>query len=291
MIGKFRMMAAAAALALGMGLAGPALAQNNFTVSPGGLGEPNGNFTADQFNANSSSRVLLNNTNGTFTEFGFIQLGQFTLGGPIVVGTGLNSNYGIYATFTAAGNFNVSGGTTINGTFSSFQMNLFFDPNLDTGLGAYATSLNAAGSNPVNNTGLITGTGDDFLLGTGVIPNLSGEASATALINLLATTNGGAATGSFGGTLGFTLTAQGQSYFIDPNPFYNLILAQQTPISGGIRYLSGTDFSNSASAEIALSTGGPGRFDVPEPATFALFGMGVLGLALVLRRRRGSVEA
>ncbi len=284
-----RNLLAVAGIAAAVGLGGAANAQNVFTVSPTGVGEPNANFNADTFGSTATSRVLLNNVTGTFSEFGYIQVTSFNLGGPIVVGTGLNNDYGLYAVFQGSGSFSVSGGTTINGSFSSLSLSLYLDPLLNTGLGAYSASLAAGGSNPVNNTGLITNVGDDILLGTGVLPNLSGEASASALINLLSTVSGGAATGSFGGTLGFSLTAQGSNFFVNPVPFYNLLLAQQTPINGGIQYLSGPTFGTSTDAELFLSTGGPGRFLVPEPATLAIFGMGLIGLAGILRRRREQV--
>jgi hypothetical protein len=255
-------------------------------------------FTANILNSNATSRVILNTSTGTFQEFGFIQIGQFLdQNGVQINGTGLANNYNLYATFNATGTFTTSGGgTQLNGNFSTLNLALFADPQTGsaggapppanggtTNLGAYAAYLVQSGvSNNVPNTGLITGNADDILLGNGTIPGTG--ASATAAISFTAAAQGNAASGSFGGTLTWALTSAGSGFFTEPVPFYNLILAQETPINGQFALVSGSD------QEIFLQTGGPERFleVVPEPATLAIFGCGLLGLGWAIRRRRSA---
>ena len=85
----------------------------------------------------------------------------------------------------------------------------------------------------------------------------------------------------------FSLDTLGTDFLIDPEVFYELIR-----LTGVITSFT---FLNSANAEGAFfaNLGGAGDlyFEVPEPATFGLFAIGLVGLSLVARRRRAPARA
>jgi hypothetical protein len=91
--------------------------------------------------------------------------------------------------------------------------------------------------------------------------------------------------GNFGASSNFTLTAQGSAYFTSPQPFYNVSFQ-----SGQLNNFSptGTQRINGSLDVIFQGGGGGGGGSgnpIPAPGTVALLGLGILGLAVMQRKR------
>lgn len=266
----------AAAVLAGTALAGPALA-STVTVNPGAIGEGGSTKMIDRFFTAFGATVVqtVNGSNNPFSETGAFEVTSFRLGGLTVSGTGLGSSWGMYGTFSAMGNSAFSGPCplavcTSASTFSSFNVNLYVDGNIDTAVDT--------------NNGNVGGTMvDDILVATAAI-NMSGFNGSTTVL-------AGAGNSSFDAFLTFTpvTSGAGVGFFGGTLPF-TLALDLDGTINGvtgptGI----GTpppDFPNPGDYNLTVTGGGTGSFPVPAPASLVLLGAALAGLGLV--RRRGN---
>lgn len=243
---------------------------NPFTVTPTGpfVSTP---FQADKITGNYNE-IATFNADGTFNVSLYFKAGQFVTGGGTVgldaVTTGLGFDYGLYATYTAAGTVTSSGGkTTFTFTPGTGTLNLYLDNDVNTTANAPAN-----GSSPFT----FNNTSDDVLLASGI--PLSGLGTLDPSLSTCGSGTGGGSginCGSFGSATTFALSADGKTFFTAPNPFYDLSFQ-----SGQLNNFtpSGTQNIN-GSLDVVF-----GR--VPEPASVGLLGLGMLALGFSRRRKQ-----
>lgn len=253
-----------------VGSIGVAQAFPQFTVQEGAIPGAFANaVTGDELKGTYIERVSGDFIAGSFVTAGVFNITSITLGGTNVDSqlgsSAFNPNlYLVYALFEFSGGLSVNAAGDIKFTPTVGSISIYADPLSNSSqVGSYTESTAGFVVNPAL-------AADDQLLG-----------STSTLIGGSGNARIGANSGDFAVTFdALSLTPLGQSYFIDPVPFYLRLRADGNFTS----FTPNPTFPSFTESRVT----GSGQVQLPEPASLGLLGLVFAGLGAVGLRRRNA---
>jgi hypothetical protein len=214
---------------------------------------------------------------GTFSTVAYFNTNSFNMNDgatpiilpPSMLNTQLPAidGYDIYAIFAATGTFSPLGGTGVQFSATTGCVDLYVDRDVNTSPAGLPGAVGPAPTCAASGITFPAGTtADDSLLGSATLASGEGHLFPSA------------ANGDFSLAFNpFVLTPLGAGVFTQPVPFY------LTAILEG-------NFNNftPGAAGSSETIGGVANAFFPEPASLALFGIGLLGSSLAVRRRKAQ---
>ena len=255
MVMKFNTIVKSLALTAGLAASFTSSAEFlDFTVDESVYSQGESSITADKFNGSYFEELVFDGTGG-FTTGAFANLTSLVANEattPVnnsVLGVNVGGiGYNLYAVLTASGTANAAE-TEFYATTATFS--LYIDPSFDT-----------SSDDTLNGT-VTDVSGDDILIG-----------SASAVTNAYGQYDNGTGNFNFDFT-DFALTAEGELYFVSPEPFYSYVT-----VNGDFDTLA-----NLPSITGDLSANFIAPVNVPEPSTVAVLALGLVGLGMSARRK------
>ena len=267
---------ATASVILAAGFTSSASASPLFDVTPtiATTGENRATFTADQIQGTSSELLTLTAGPNTFTGTGWVNFSGFVNAGTLLSAgiTGLNlgpgtNGYGLYLKFDLTGHYVLSpgafGAAGSNYILDTLNFHVFTDPDNNT-------TFTQANANTSTNASVGGVMAEDVNLGNGdLIAGVSGfDAQFGAFLNSIQN---------------YANTGPGSTFFTAPNPFYNVAFTAFNNTQQGV-----IPNGNLISITNAVGVIDFNQNQVPEPESLGLLGIGLLGMAVGLRRRKAK---
>lgn len=250
-------------------------------------------FLADEMTTTSAGVATITQTDSSapfgvfgaaddFVEIGLVSVVNFQLGNNDVFGSGVNSNYKIYADYTLFGtaSLNIAGDIIVS--IIGGSGNLYYQ---ESGGALLPVGGNVDGLVNSARIGTLTSAFGDCNI-TAASTLAEGSCKVAFDFDFTSVTDAGVFT-----TGGTDLGDLGASFLLDINVDKLTDTATGLPPTGTYAGFGGAcdpGMNGGADACVANLTAehdGSGEFSIPEPGTLALLGMGLLGLGRNARRK------